>query len=201
MLKLKNSKRIVSLVLGMVMALSIGGLSASAEGLADTTSRGYQLINGDVYDLNGNLLIKMYNGFTADGYTLDPSFTVYDASDLDSVDRNEVTTLAASNIYDGTKYLYKNTNGNQGVQLGSNFTLTSSKPDVSLTYDSGEPSGVNFAVHNVTQDTLVKWISNVKTEKTKSISVYNSSRPDDTYLVKASAVDVSGNATMQVGKE
>jgi hypothetical protein len=185
----------------MVMALSIGGLSASAEGLADTTSRGYQLINGDVYDLNGNLLIKMYNGFTADGYALDPSFTVHDASDLDSVDRNEVTTLAASNIYDGTKYLYKNTNGNQGVQLGSNFTLTSSKPDVSLTYDSGEPSGVNFAVHNVTKDTLIKWISNVKTEKTKSISVYNSSRPDDTYLVKASAVDVSGNATMQVGKE
>ncbi len=179
--------------------LSIGCLSTSAEELKDTASRGYQLIDGDVYDLDGNLLIKLYNGFTADGYALDPNFTVYDAEDLD--DRDGITTLAASDIYDGTKYLYKNTDGNQGVQLGSNFTLTSSKSNVYLGYDSGEPSGVNFAVLNVTRDTVVQWISNIKAEKSKSISVYNSSRPDDTYSVKASAVDVSGNATLQVGKE
>lgn len=179
--------------------LSIGCLSASAEELKDTASRGYQLIDGDVYDLDGNLLFKMYNGVTADGYALDPNFAVYAAEDLD--DRNEITTLAASDIYDGTKYLYKNTDGNQGVQLGSNFTLTSSKPDVYLGYSSGEPSGVNFAVLNVTQDTVVKWISNILAGDSKSVSVYNSSRPDDTYMVKASAVDVSGNATLEVGKE
>jgi len=199
MLKSIKIKKIISITLAAIMMLSIGCLSTSAEELKDTASRGYQLIDGDVYDLDGNLLIKLYNGFTADGYALDPNFTVYDAEDLD--DRDGITTLAASDIYDGTKYLYKNTDGNQGVQLGSNFTLTSSKSNVYLGYDSGEPSGVNFAVLNVTRDTVVQWISNIKAEKSKSISVYNSSRPDDTYSVKASAVDVSGNATLQVGKE
>jgi|GEM_PF-1110688 hypothetical protein len=199
MLKSIKIKKIISITLAAIMMLSIGCLSTSAEELKDTASRGYQLIDGDVYDLDGNLLIKLYNGVTADGYALDPNFTVYDAEDLD--DRDGITTLAASDIYDGTKYLYKNTDGNQGVQLGSNFTLTSSKSNVYLGYDSGEPSGVNFAVLNVTRDTVVQWISNIKAEKSKSISVYNSSRPDDTYSVKASAVDVSGNATLQVGKE
>lgn len=198
MLKSIKIKKIISITLAAIMMLSIGCLSTSAEELKDTVSRGYQLIDGDVYDLDGNLLIKLYNGVTADGYALDPNFTVYDAEDLD--DRG-ITTLAASDIYDGTKYLYKNTDGNQGVQLGSNFTLTSSKSNVYLGYDSGEPSGVNFSVLNVTRDTVVQWISNIKVEKSKSISVYNSSRPDDTYSVKASAVDVSGNATLQVGKE
>jgi hypothetical protein len=199
MLKSTKIKKIISITLAAIMMLSIGCLSTSAEELKDTASRGYQLIDGDVYDLDGNLLIKLYNGVTADGYALDPNFTVYDAEDLDDCDG--ITTLAASDIYDGTKYLYKNTDGNQGVQLGSNFTLTSSKSNVYLGYDSGEPSGVNFAVLNVTRDTVIQWISNIKAEKSKSISVYNSSRPDDTYSVKASAVDVSGNATLQVGKE
>lgn len=199
MLKSTKIKKIISITLAAIMMLSIGCLSTSAEELKDMASRGYQLIDGDVYDLDGNLLIKLYNGVTADGYALDPNFTVYDAEDLDDCDG--ITTLAASDIYDGTKYLYKNTDGNQGVQLGSNFTLTSSKSNVYLGYDSGEPSGVNFAVLNVTRDTVIQWISNIKAEKSKSISVYNSSRPDDTYSVKASAVDVSGNATLQVGKE
>ncbi len=202
MLKSKKGKRITSLVLTLVMVLCISVTVVSAENLTDTTARGYKLIDGDVYDLKGNLLIKMYNGFTADGYRLAPNFTVYDGGDIpDSVDQNSSVTLSASDIYDGTKYLYKNIDGNQGVQLGGNFTVTDSKPNVSLTYYSGEPSGVNFAVHNATQDTVVKWVSNVKVNETKTISTYNSSRPDDLYLVKASAVNVSGNATLEVGKE
>lgn len=35
---------------------------------------------------------------------------------------------------------------------------------------------------------------------TISFPIYNNSRPDDKYSVKDSAVEVSDNATMQVGK-
>ena len=173
-------------------------LSKSIEELVDTRSRGYQLIDGDVYDLNGNLLIKMYDGFTADGYTLDPNFTVHYPSDSVSIERDEDIP---DDIYSGTKYLPKNTDGYQGTDLGDSFTLTSSKPDVSFYYVSGNPSSVNFAVLNVTKGTVVDWIPNVPKKELESVSVYNSSRPDDKYLVKASAVDVSGNARLKVGKQ
>lgn len=198
MLKSYNFKKIVSLTLAAILVLSIGCLSASAYEMNDTRSRGYQLIDGDVYDLDGNLLIKLYDGRTADGFALDPEFAVYDAKDLE---RDVISTQATYDIYDGTKYLNKNTDGNQGVQVGINFTLTSSKTKVHLGYSSGEPSGVNFAVHNITQDTVAKWISNITAGDYRNPIIYNSARPDDTYMVKASAVDVSGNATLEIGRE
>lgn len=194
-----KSKKVVSMLLAVVMVLSIGCLSASAEEPVDTTSRGYQLIDGDVYDLYGNLLIKMYDGFTADGYALDPNFTVHDSSTSAPIDCDEVSPMSTE-IFNGTKYLNKNIDGNQGVQLGGNFTVSSSEPDCRFTYRSGEPSGVNFGVYNITRGTIVDWVSNVLAGDSEEVSVYNSSRPNDTYKVTASAVDSAGNATMRVVK-
>ena len=88
-----KSKKFVSILLAMMMVLSIGCLSAAAEEPADTTSRGYQLIDGDVYDLHGNLLIKLYDGLTADGYALDPNFTVHDPSTYVEIDENEISPM------------------------------------------------------------------------------------------------------------
>lgn len=164
----------------------------------DTRSRGYQLIDGDVYDLNGNLLFKMYDGFTADGYTLDPDFTVHYPSNTVSVDNDEDIP---DDIYSGNIYLPKNIDGYQGTDVGSSFKLTSSNPNVSLYYVSGSPSGVNFAVHNLSKGSVVDWIPGVPKKDLESVSVYNSSRPNDVYLVRASAVDVSGYARLKVGTQ
>ncbi len=164
----------------------------------DTRSRGYQLIDGDVYDLDGNLLIKMYGIFTIDGYTLDPNFTVHYPSNTVSLDRAEDIP---DDIYSGVKYLSKDTEDHEGTDVGPSFTLTSSKPNVSLYYVSGSPSNVNFAVHNITKNVVVSLIPNVPKKKLESVSLYNSSRPNDVYLVKASAVDVPGNVRLKVGKQ
>ncbi len=202
--KLSVSYRVVLTAL-LAMALLVVPLTAVyAQGTnsSDTMARGYQLINGDVYDLHGNLLIKMHDGRTPDGYTLDPNFTVYDAS----TDAN-TQVLTADNtvspdsivIYSGTKNLNLNVDGNQGVQLGSDFTVSSSQPNVRFTYSSGVPSGVNFAVDNVTRGTTAGWVSNLQPGHSKSILVYNGS-PSDTYRVKASAQGSAGTATVEVEK-
>lgn len=190
------------MVLAMVMLLSISGQCACAAESIDTTSRGYQLINGDVYDLNGNLLIKMYDGFTGDGYTLDPNFKVYyPSNDSEAVDKNVVLPMS-TDLFNGTKDLPLNTDGNQGTYLCNDFTVSSSEPDVWCKYSSGVPSGVNFAVLNITRNTAVGWVPNLQAGRSDTVDgVYNSARPNDHYAVKASAQGSAGSAKLQVKKQ
>ncbi|ACV61444.1 hypothetical protein Dtox_0524 [Desulfofarcimen acetoxidans DSM 771] len=259
-----KSKKIVSILLAMMIVLSIGCLSASAEESVDTTSRGYQLINGDVYDLHGNLLLKMYDGFTADGYALDPNFTVHDPSTYVQINEDEISlmtteildttsrgyqlidgdvydlhgnllikmydgftadgytldpnftvhdpgtyvqidedeiSLMATEIFNGTKYLNKNIDGNQGVQLGGDFTVSSSEPNWRLTYNSGVPTGVNFGVYNVTRGTVVEWVPKVLPGKSLSdVFAYTSSRSNDVYRTMGSAEGSAGHASLRVVK-
>lgn len=209
-----ESKKMVSMLFAMVVVLSIGCVSVFAdvsENQIDTLSRGYQLIDGNICDLDGNLLIKLENGFTADGYTVDPNFRVHypELQEAQFTRRaikrpfiNEDTkAILATTIFSGTKNLYLNTDGNQGVQCGSNFTVSSSEPRVDIYYSSGIPTGVNLAVHNVTRGTIVDWVSNVqKGNYSLPIYVYNSSRPSDVYKAMVSAEGMAGSASIIIEK-
>lgn len=70
------------LVLGFASITMANNASLSSSDI-DTKARGYQLIDGNVCDLKGNLLIEMENGLTKDGLSLDPNFRVYDAEEED----------------------------------------------------------------------------------------------------------------------
>ncbi len=210
---LKNKKSVRMMAIAMTLAILLLGMSAATYAANEkpatgnqvevlpATSGGYQLIDGNVYDLDGNLLIKMHDGFTPDGYTLDPKFTVYDASTQVPEDQ---TSLPALDIFRGTKYLTLITDDNQGVQLGGDFTVSPNEPNVRFTYGSGIPSGVNFELDDVTRGTIVVWASNFLPGKSSpNIPVYNGpngSDPSDVYRAKASAQGCAGNATVEVAK-
>lgn len=184
------SKKLTAIILAVVMVFAMSCMGVFA-GATDTTARGYQLINGDVCDLSGNLLIKMHNGFTADGYTLDPNFRVQypSASDPDE----SVLRASSSTIFSGTIALKLNTTGEQGKQLGDNFKATSDEPDVFCKYISGNPAGVNFSVFNITRNSLILFVPNVQAgSNTGDIATHNTTRPDDTYRVTASAEGSTG---------
>jgi hypothetical protein len=142
----------------------------------------------------------MYDGVTADGYALDPNFTVHDPSTYVQIDEDEIS-LMTTDIFSGTKYLNKNIDGNQGVQLGSDFKVSSSEPNCRLTYNSGVPTGVNFGVYNVTRGTVVEWVPNVLPGKSSiDVFAYTSSRPNDMYRAMGSAEGSAGNASLRVVK-
>lgn len=184
-----RSKRAAFLFLAVVLVLAMNSLGALAS-TDDTTSKGYQLIDGNVCDLSGNVLIEMRNGFTPDGYALDPNFKVSYPVKSEAIVPYSAT---ATELYNGTMSLALNTDGNQGKQVGESFKATSEEPDVVCFYRSGQPSGVNFAVVNTTRDTLVTFVPNVQPgEQTDPIPTYNSGRPSDNYRVKASAEGSAG---------
>lgn len=109
-----------------------------------------------------NSLIRTLESCSLDGYTLDPNFKVYyPSNDSKAVNENVVSPMS-TDLFNGTKDLPLNTNGNQGVYLCSDFTVSASEPDVWCKYSSGIPSGVNFAVLNITRNTAVGWIPNLQ---------------------------------------
>ena len=100
---------------------------------------------------------------------------------------------------DGTFYLNLNTNGNQGTGIGSRRILTSALPNVIAEYSSGTPTGVNFSVRNITQNTIGTWASNIQPGKSHTFrGVFNSNRANDEYQIWASAEGTAGNATVWV---
>ncbi|MFC3746121.1 hypothetical protein [Paenibacillus sp. GCM10012306] len=211
-------KKIRVVLLAGVLTLGISAV-ASANGIinnnsvkqeqVNTLSKGYQLVNGNVYDKYGNLLIPIKNGLTPDGYTLSPNFSVvYGDNTIEETVSSRVATTG-TDIFNGTKGVPKNTNGTKGVskntngtqsvQLGSDFSFTSSEPDFYVEYSSGTIIGVNFSLNNITTGQVVTWFSNVQVGKARTFTgVYNPTRPDDKFNVKASGQRGSGNVTLTV---
>ncbi|GGH69795.1 hypothetical protein GCM10008014_53580 [Paenibacillus silvae] len=212
-MKLKKIRFVLlasALTLGISAAASANG-TASANGIIDNNSvkqgqantldKGYQLVNGNVYDKYGNLLIVLKNGLTPDGYTLSPDFSVVYGDNTNKTSFSSKLAVTGTEIFNGTKSVPKNTNGNQGVQLGSEFSFTSTEPDLYVEYTSGTVDGVNFSLNNVTTGSVVKWFSNVQVGSSNGQSykgAYNSSRPNDKFSVKASGQGGSGNLTLLV---
>lgn len=205
---MKKFKKIIALAMAAMAAVSAMSMTALAAednssdilsmSVQETRERGFEVIDGDIYDLNGNLIIDLTDGKTAEGFTLAPEFRVHDASEF--VDASSVPMLlSASNpIYNGTKSLDLNTSGEQGKPIGSSFKATSSEPRCYFYYRSGTPTGVNFSVVNTSNDQIVDWISNLQRGKADYFTVYNSAKPNASYQVYASAEGSAGNATITV---
>ncbi|MFF2908387.1 hypothetical protein [Paenibacillus sp. NPDC057934] len=201
-------KKISVVLLAGVLTLGISAV-ASANGIipknsvkqkqVNTLDKGYKLVNGNVYDKYGNLLIVMKNGFTPDGYTLSPNFSVvYGDTTIEDTASSRVAATG-TDIFNGTKGVPKNTNETQGVKVGSDFSITSSEPDLYLEYSSGTVDRVNFSLTNITTGQVVTWFSNVQAGKSRTFTgVYNSSRSGDTFNVKATGQGGSGNVTLTV---
>lgn len=190
-------KKMLTGTLIVVMVLAMGSVGAFASS-TDTVSRGYQMINGNVCDLSGNLLIKMHNGMTLDGYTLSSDFRVSYPQKMN----DQILSARSTDFYSGTMALKLNVDGNQGRQVGPNFVMTESEPNVVCAYVSGDPSGVNFAIVDENRGTEVEYVPNVQPgDSTGELSVYNSAQPNDKYHVQASAAGSaggSGNAYMKI---
>ena len=205
---MKKFKKVIALGLAAMAAVSAMSVTAMATGdnssdvlamsAQETRSRGFEVINGDIYDLNGNLLIDLTDGKMENGFTIDPDFKVH--SEAEYVDDNSsVMPFSINNpIFDGTIGLNLNTTGNEGKQVGSSTKATSSDNICKMKYVSGYPSGVNFCVMNITKGTAVDWYPNVKANNSVNCPVYNSSRPNDTYVVYASAEGTAGSAHLLV---
>lgn len=190
-------KKMLTGTLIVVMVLAMGSVGAFASS-TDTVSRGYQMINGNVCDLSGNLLLPVKNGMVLGGYTLSPDFRVY----YPQKTSNQAPALRSTSIYSGTKALALNVDGKQGRAVGLPFVMTESAPNVVCTYVSGDPTGVNFAIVDADHDTAVAFVPNVQPgDNTGALPVYNSAQSGDRYQVQASAAGSaggSGNAYMTI---
>ena len=210
---MKKFKKIIAMGCAAVMAVSAMSMSAFAASdeiyalsEEETRARGFVIINEDIYDLNGNLIIDMENGFTPDGSTLDENFKVTYASNTTMSVRtisnfdNFTSPLSFNDpIFSGTADVNMNVDGNQGDQYGPDFKMTAAEPYVHLAYYSGNVSGLNIAVHNKTRNTLVDWVSNVLPGYISAgIYVYNAARPNDYYKAVVSGQGSSGNATFKI---
>lgn len=199
---MKTFKKVMAMGLATMAAISTMSMSAFAydsdENNAsyeiysltqeETRARGFEIINGDIYDLNGNMLIDMTeDGFTPDGYTLDPAFRVSSSSHsgVSSV------SLYSTTIANATFTLYLNTSGEQSVDIGSTFTLSSEEPDVYVKYNSGTAGAVNFGLVNINRNSVVDWIPSVTAGSEDYLHGYAST--DDWKLI-ASAQKEAGNA-------
>lgn len=191
---MKKFKKVMAMSCAAIMAvsaMSVSAFAASDEIYAlsrdETMSRGFIVIDEDIYDLNGNMLIDMNDGFTPDGYTLDPEFRV--AVD-NSVEKKNIVPYS-TNIASGTFTLNLNTTGNESIQIGRTFELTASEPDVYVQYKSGSAAAVNFGLVNITRNTMVEWVPSVKPGKDDYLHGYAS---NDEWKLVASAQNVAGNA-------
>lgn len=152
----------------------------------ETRTRGFEIVNEDIYDLNGNLLIDMTDDFTPDGYSLDPEFKVSDiSSDTLSVMPHSTT------IANGTYSLNLNTTGEQGKPIGTTFKLTSDEHNVYVEYISGSAATVNFGLINIQRNSMVDWVPSVEPGKEGYLHGYST---DDTWKLVTSAQDRAGNA-------
>lgn len=197
-------KKAIALGLAAVSAMSMTALAdtPSAEIYAlsqeEANARGFQIIDEDIYSLDGVLLIDMTNGFTPDGYELDADFSVQTPDMHENADAMDIMPMSLD-IFDGGITLSKNVDGNQGVILGDSFKGSAGETKAYLTYYSGEPTGVNFGIYNKTRNTVVEYVYNIKPGKTsKGVTVYNSSHPNDSYVAQTSGYQSSGYASLYV---
>jgi hypothetical protein len=165
-----------------------------------TLARGYQMINGNVHDKYGNVVIEMKDGLTPDGYTLSSNFSIVYGEAMD--DNETSISSRTTDVFSGTKAIAQNVTGTEGTKLGSDFSFTSSEPNFFAKYSSGTISGVNFGLNNVTTSESVAWFSNIGVGEINTYyGAYNSLRPNDTFEVKASGQGGSGNVTVLVQKK
>lgn len=201
-------KKVAMMGVAAIMAMSTMSISAFAANIPsekiyamsqeETRARGFEIIDGDIYGLDGVLLIDMTNGLTPDGYALDENFAVQTPDMYEDISETDIMPLSTE-IFNGGKNLNENKDGNQGVNLGDSFTASADETTAYLEYCSGEPTGVNFSIINKTRNTLVEFVFNVQPGKTsKGIGVYNSARPKDKYFAQASGYKSSGYASMIV---
>ena len=180
-----------------VREISKLNLNASRE---YTLSRGFQIIDGNIHDRCENLTIPLdEHGFTLDGTTISADFSIIYRTDQSS-DYELEDVIDARNIavFDGTMNLAQNTSGNQGRQLGSDFSLTSANPSIHFRYVSGQVPGVDFALINTTTNQTVNWFADVRTGLigVRHNNAFNPSRPSDTFRVLASGAGGAGNASL-----
>lgn len=200
---------VMTLSLGTFVSASINSENnlpidnyASSEEQVNTLDKGYQIIDGDIYDKYGVLLIDMENGLTPEGYTLSPDFEVVYPEDLNN-EPEKISKLRITSVFNGTKYLNKNITGNEGVQVGSNFSFSSFERDFYLKYSSGPSNvGLNVSLINVTTGSCVTWFSNMQANTSNTYSgAYNPSRPNDVFKVMGSGQGGSGNFTIVAKKQ
>lgn len=168
-----------------------------------TRSRGFEILDGNIHDRNGNLVFELdENGYTIYGTKLCENFFIIDFDDLEidfSINSEPSNTTIRSNndIFNGTRALYLNTTGRQAVNIGGQFQNTLFTRTIQVRYSSGTPTGVNFGLTNITRGIETGWISNVRPSNNfaRWPQVLTNG---DSFQVRASAEGRAGNATMQV---
>lgn len=156
------------------------------------------MIDGNVCDLSGNLLIKMHDGMTPDGNTLSPDFRVYYPQKLGS----QANSAESANVFSGTTALQLKADGIPGKKLGVDFKVSADRPDLIFSYRSGDPAGIDFTVVDMNHNAAIVYVSDVlPMEGSEAIPLYDGDHPDETYQVLASAAGsagASGNAYMTI---
>jgi len=162
-----------------------------------TLSRGFEILDGNIHDRNGNLIFELDEyGYTIHGTKLCENFYIIDFDDLED-DFSIISERSSNDIFNGTRDLRLNTNGNQSDPLGSRFQISLLTRTIQVRYSSGTPTGVNFGLTNVTRNVEENWLSNVRPSTAFTRWPHNL-RSGDSYQVRASAQGRAGTATMQV---
>lgn len=152
-------------VAALTMSVAVFASSADNSGLLDLSlsqeeaaSRGFQIIDGNIYELDGTLLFVLDEyGFTQYGFRLDERFALGNQVPSSNAPepRNGISFVT------GTHHANLNVNGTQGRAVGQRNALTSALPNITVTYSSGTPTGLNVSVRNVNNGNSVGWVSNV----------------------------------------
>jgi|GEM_PF-2210050 len=180
-----------------------------------TLMRGFQIIDGNIYDRYGNLHIELdENGRTADGFGISPTFSIVYYDDLvakygnsvfdDSSAYDAPMSRTVLNIYNATMTSVPlNTTGHQAVNLGGQFSLenTNTRRRVEFRYISGAPTSVNVGIRNLSLDReegILAHVTPGSAWATIPGVSYSAATSGNSYQARVSANGQSGPATMHL---
>lgn len=197
---MKKFKKVMAMGLATMAAVSAMSMSAMAAEIdefnpsyevyslseEETISRGFRIVNEDIYDLNGNLVFDMEDGLTPDGYSLDPAFRISQPKAATSTITPRRTTIST-----GSWPLPLNTDGHQGEQIGDLFKLTASEPDVYVRYETGTAPSINVGLVSTASNAVVDYAQGMEKNDDVYLNGYSS---QNNFKLIASAQDAAGTA-------
>lgn len=201
---MKKFKKIIAMCLTAAMAMSVmcvGAFAAEKEiysgdvfamSTEETRARGFLIIDGDVCDLDGNVILDLTNGLTSGGCELDPEFRVAYPQKAENL--SVFSARATNYIANGTFSLQLNVTGWEGTLIGNSFSPTVSKPNVYVKYASGNPTSINVGVFNTGRNTVLTWTPEILPG---DYVVMYGGITGENHQLKASAEGVQGNARIQ----
>jgi len=212
---MKKQRIIMPLLLALVMVFSFIPFTAVAATmqepgalnldmpLEEASERGFQIIDGDIYSMHGELLIQLdENGLTQDGLMLSDNFQIiYGGTPTVEFDGplasfQAATSIRGADIAIGTFRVTRN-RGTATVPLGGRFTLCATFPSVSINYQFGVVTGVNFSVVNVTANRVEAFATNVTVGRNVLFAnIFHPANPSHQFELRASGETGAGNITV-----